>query len=423
MASRTASHLRWSITALLAASTALNYLDRQTLSILVGTIQKDIKFTDVQYSYITTTFLIGYTVMTAISGRLLDWMGTRKGLSIAVAIWSFASVLHPLCRTVTQFSLCRLLLGIGESANFPAGVKAVAESFPVRERAFAIGIFNSGSALGAALGAPLIAFSAVAFGWRATFVITGALGFLWVLAFLKIYRPQSKVSFPDEPAEAIPDKAPAISFWRVLRMKAAWGCFAARIFIDPVTYFLIFWVPKYLEQERGFNLIDIGHYLWAPYLALAAGTVFGGYLPRQLVLAGWTVNRARKGTMLISSLLIPICCIVIITTSSTVAVLIALGIFMFSHGAWGNIAIPAEVFPENWIGTVAGLGGLLGGITGIAGQLAIGQVLKRYSFTPVFLGAGLAYPAAFLSVCVLIKHLGSLMYFQRETKLFNSSKS
>lgn len=418
MASRTASHLRWSITALLAASTALNYLDRQTLSILVGTIQKDIKFTDVQYSYITTTFLIGYTVMTAISGRLLDWMGTRKGLSIAVAIWSFASVLHPLCRTVTQFSLCRLLLGIGESANFPAGVKAIAESFPVRERAFAIGIFNSGSALGAALGASLIAFSAVAFGWRATFVITGALGFLWVLAFLKIYRRQSEVvSFPDEPAEAIPDKTPSISFWCVLRMKAAWGCFAARIFIDPVTYFLIFWVPKYLEQERGFSLIDIGHYLWAPYLALAAGTVFGGYLPRQLVLAGWTVNRARKGTMLISSLLIPICCVVIITTSSTVAVLVALGIFMFSHGAWGNIAIPAEVFPENWIGTVAGLGGLLGGVTGIAGQLAIGQVLKHYSFTPVFLGAGLAYPAAFLSVCLLIKHLGSLMYFQRETQV------
>lgn len=394
--------LRWWIAIILAGSAALNYLDRQTLPILLGAIQKEIRFSTLQYSYVTAIFLAGYTALTAISGRLLDRVGTKRGLAIAVAVWSIASSVHSFCRNVLQFAAARLLLAIGESADFPSGVKGITERFPMEERAFAIGIFNSGASIGAAIGAPLISFTAVRFGWRLTFFMTGVLGALWLIIFLLVCKdPQAH----EEPsARARPKRQ--YSILSLLGMRESWGCFVARIFIDPVTYFLIFWVPRYLQTSRGFTLEDIGRFLWAPYCALAVGTIVGGYIPGQLAKRGWTVNRARKSTMLVSSIVILASCITIVVTDSSLLVLVALGAFMFAHGAWGNITIPAEAFDSKVVGTISGIGGMMGGVAGVIGQVVLGYILQHHSFSPVFLCAGTLYLLAFVFLCVLIRRLG-----------------
>jgi ACS family hexuronate transporter-like MFS transporter len=401
------SSLRWWIAVVLAASAALNYLDRQALPILAETLEKELGLTTAQYSFITATFLFGYTAMTGIAGWLLDRFGTRLVLSVAVVAWSLLSAGHALCQTAGQLVLLRLLLGTAQSANWPAGIKATTEWFPVEERAFAVGIFNSGSSIGSAVSVALVSFVTLEAGWRSAFALTGVLGIFWVAAFLFLYRIRDRQS--PLPSECIGRKLVSVrplSLWQVLSMRASWGCFVARIFIDPVTYFFIFWIPKYMQSAWGFRLEDVGRCLWAPYAALAIGTVLGGEVPRRLVRRGWTVNRARKSAMLAASLVALFCCVLIAESHSVFWVVVLLGVFMFFHGFWGNIAIPAEVFPSRVVGTVAGLGGLLGGVAGICSQPLIAWVLVKFSFAPIFFSAGVMYLLAFFCLSILIPNLG-----------------
>lgn len=387
---------------MLCLSTALNYLDRQTLSILAGTIQNELGIDDTAYSRITSAFLLSYTVMYAVSGRLLDGIGTRLGFLISVAFWSVANMLHGLARTAQQLAVCRFLLGIGESANFPAGVKVVAEWFPMRERALAVGIFNSGSSIGAAISAPLVSFLALQYGWRIAFVVTGALGLFWVTGWWFLYRDPRHQSEADEPSvEGVPLKA-------LLSDRRTWGCVSARVFIDPVTYFLTFWIPKYLEKEQGFTLAELGLYTWMPFAALAAGTIAGGAIPARLIARGWTHTRARKTVMLVSSIGIPLCYFVLTQGAGPALAVAALVGLMFGHGAWGNITIPAEVFPKSVVGTVSGIGGTLGGCAGIVTQLLIGWTIQNLSFTPVFFGCGSMYLIALLLVHRFAGELGQV---------------
>lgn len=416
MPPRPIANLRWYIAGLLCLSTALNYLDRQTLSILAATIQKELRLTDVDYSFITSSFLASYTVMYAVSGRLLDRVGTRLGFLVSVSAWSVANMLHAFARTAMQLSFFRFLLGIGESANFPAGVKACAEWFPMRERALAIGIFNSGSSIGAAIAAPLVSFIALAWGWRSAFVVTGALGLVWVWAWHRLYQlPHLHPRLSEEERRGILDDAPpedsrasGVPLLRLLAMPETWACVSARAFIDPVTYFLTFWIPKYLQKDHGFSLASIGLYTWIPFAALALGTIASGAIPHRLIRRGWSVNRARKTVMLACSLFIP-CCYVVLTQGGGPAVaILAITGLMFGHGAWGNITIPAEVFPKGVVGTVSGIGGTLGGVMGILTQLAIGWLVANVSFTPVFVACGSMYLVAFVLVHLLAGELGRI---------------
>lgn len=406
---------RWLIVCVLAVSTALNYLDRQTLSILIVTIQREIHLTDRHYSLMTTGFVASYTLMTAVAGVALDRFGVRRGLSWAVALWSAACALHALCRSAVQMAAARLLLGVGESANFPAGVKGIAEIFPVEERALAVAIFNSGSSFGAALGVPLIAWLGVVYGWRMCFLTTGLLGFLWLAAFLLVYPKMNRAAAAAEPNPALALDLPAggsqaqrPGFVSLLVQRRSWGCFAARIFIDPVTYFLIFWVPKFLQDQHGFTLQQLGRLLWAPYLLMAIGTLVGGWLPELMVHRGKTINYSRKLIMGICSVIILASSFVIASQSSKLIILVALGTLMFCHGSWGNITLPAESFRGQIIGTVAGMGGLLGGIAGIAGQYMLGDIIPRYGYRQIFVVAGCMYGVAFLIVCLCIPRLGEM---------------
>jgi ACS family hexuronate transporter-like MFS transporter len=429
-------HLRWYIAVLLCFASELNYLDRQTLSVLAQTIQRELSINDVEYSYITSSFLISYTVMYAVSGRIIDRIGTRRSFMIFVSAWSLANMVHGFANSARQFAAARFLLGAAEPANFPAGVRAVSEWFPVKERALAIGIFNAGTALGSAVAVPTVSFIALTFGWRSAFVVTGALGFVWVAVWAMFYRlPADHPRLGDEeralilgdeasrrssesgsdavaagatPAVRAADTQP-VAISKLLSLRATWGCIAARALTDPISFFLTFWIPKYLQQERGFTLADVGAYAWIPFVALAVGNVAGGAIPRALIAKGWTVNRARKTTMLVTSLVMPVCYFLLPTVDSATMALFLLTIAMFGHAAWGNITLPAEVFPTRAIGTVTGLGGAFGGLAGVLTQLAIGRTVQAESFTPIFVTCGVIYLVAFALVSWLVGELGKII--------------
>lgn len=427
MPKRPIRHLRWYIAGLLCLATELNYLDRQTLSVLADTIQRELGLTTIEYSNIASWFLVSYAIMYAVSGRLIDYLGTRRGFTIFVSCWSIANMLHGLANSALQLSFFRFLLGAAEPANFPGGVKAVSEWFPIRERALAVGIFNAGTALGSVLAIPLVSWIALTWGWRWAFVVTGALGFVWLAVWVPLYRlPQQHPRLSPEERDWIlsdskteeEDKAP-VSILSLLGMRETWGCIMARVLTDPISYFLFFWGPKYLQQEHGFNLVDLGKYGWIPYVALTLGNIASGAIPRYLIARGWSVNRARKTTMLTVSCLMPILCLMITrVSSSTVALALMTGI-MFGHAAWGNITLPAEVFPKRVVGSVSGFGGALGAAVGAVTQRIIGWAVQNLSFAPVFAVCSVMYLLAFTLVHFLIGELGRIRKLPAATQAYS----
>ena len=415
-------NLRWYIAGMLCLASTLNYLDRQTLSVLAETIQRELHLTTVQYSYITTSFLVSYTVGYAISGRIIDRLGTRKGYLIFLSAWSVANMLHALARTTLQLSFFRFILGAAQPANFPGGVKAVSEWFPIRERALAVGIFNSGTAIGSAIAAPVVSFIALYFGWRAAFVITGAIGFIWIAVWFAFYRlPQDHERISTEEREMILGDTRiedaitrTVPIGVLLRMKETWGCVLARVLTDPISYFLFFWTPKYLQQERGFNLADLGKFGWIPFAALAMGNLASGGIPRYLISRGWKISKARKATMLAVSCAMPLLCLTITQVESAPLALAVMAAIMFGHSAWGNITLPAEVFPKRAVGSVSGFGGALGGLVGAVTQLTIGWVVQNVSFSPIFAVCSVMYLIAFALVHMLIGELGIIRHIGEE---------
>lgn len=253
--------------ALLCFASALNYIDRNTLAILAPTIQKELHWSDLDYANITALFVFSYTIMYAISGRIIDRIGTRKGFAYSVGSWSLVSILHAFANSVGQFSIARFFLGITESANFPAGVKSVTEWFPMKERALAVGIFSAGSAIGATLAVPLVTFIAISWGWRMAFVITGALGFIWLLLWLLYYYlPEHNTRISEEERALILNEekgkidqahSSAVGIKWILMRKESWGCFAGRIFIDPVVYFFIFGFQNTCMMFRAFHWLKL----------------------------------------------------------------------------------------------------------------------------------------------------------------------
>jgi len=413
--------LRWYIVGLLCLASGLNYLDRQTLSVLAQTIQDELHLTNIQYSHITSAFLVSYTIMYAVSGRLVDRLGSRRSFLVFVSGWSAANMLHVFARTALQFSFFRFLLGATESGNFPAGVKVVTEWFPPRERALAIGIFNAGTAVGSALAAPVVTFLALRWGWRSAFAAGGVLGLAWLVLWWWLYRQprdhrwlgaeERRLIATDDPLPVAP---PLVSLRQLFATREIWGCIVARVLTDPISYFFIFWTPKFLQQERGFDLAAIGRYSWIPFVAAALGNVAGGAVPNCLIQRGWTLNRARKTMMFAASCLMPVCCLLIVRLPSPALALAAISVAMGCHGIWANMTLPAEVFPNQVVGSVSGFAGALGGLMGIVTQLAIGWSVQNVSFTPVFAACSVAHLTAFGLVCLLLPRLGTIKIFHPE---------
>jgi ACS family hexuronate transporter-like MFS transporter len=406
--------LRWYIAFLLCLASALNYLDRQTLSVLIGTIKEELNLTNASYGAINAWFLASYGVMYAVSGRIIDYIGTRRGFMLFVSGWSVANMLHVFAASVGQFSFFRFLLGVFEPGSFTGGVKAVGEWFPMRDRALAIGIFNAGTAIGSVAAAPIVSVIAMHWGWKAAFFTTGALGFIWLLPWMLFFKqPRSHPQLGEEERQLILDgqaeesgrlrPPPLLS---LLRMRETWGCVLVRALTDPISYFLLFWIPLYFQKQYDFDLKKIGMFIWIPYAAAALGNLAGGIIPRFLIGRGWELDKARKRTMVFMTGTL-LACLVLVTqiANPTLALLLVAGM-TFCHGGWSNITLPAEVFPRNAIATVTGLGGALGSWMGALAMLTTGRVVDTYGFTPIFIACTVLYPVALLLVYVLIGKLG-----------------
>ena len=409
---RTIRHFRWYICALLLYATTVNYMDRMVLGILEPVIAQDLHWSNTSYGLITGVFQIGYAVMMPIAGRLIDWLGLRVGYSLATLLWSLSSMSHALARTAAQFALARLGLGLGEAANFPACIKAVADWFPRRERALATGIFNGGSNLGAILAPLAVPLVTARFGWHAAFIFTGSLSLSWVVLWLLIYRePEQHPRLSPEELALIRSDSDAVSaesvpYRRLLGKRAAWAFFAAKFLTDPVWWFYLFWLPPFLHRGYGLDLVHLGAPLITIYAASAVGSVAGGWLSSALLKSGCTVAKARKIAMLVCALCVVAVVFVPRAAGNLWLTVALIAIAAAAHQGWSAnlFTVVSDCFPRKAVGSVVGLGGLGGAIGGALVQPAIGKWLdfSGGAYGPIFLVAGTIYLVALLIVHLLL---------------------
>jgi len=410
---------RWWIVLLLFLGTTLSFFDRQVLSILAPTITRDLKISNEQYSLVVMAFLLSYTVMFTLGGRLLDRVGTRLGLFLCVSVWSVASALHAAARNVFQLGFFRFLLGLGEGGCIPGVTKGALEWFPLRQRSRAIGLAIGGAAIGSLLAPPLTVWMEARIGWRGAFLVTGLLGSLWVLLWLLFYRSPRRSSFVSEKELAIIEESPAegdkarseesawqetiIPWTRLLTLREVWGLMITRFLLDPVFYLYMFWIPQYLSQSRGASLADIGKVAWIPFLTLDVANLLGGWASDRLVRLGFPVNRARMTVMGIAAALTPISIFAMFARSMPLAVML-LGVLMFAHGFWitNYMTLTGDLLPRRSVGTVVGLCGSAGGVGGFLTTLIVGKISAQFSFVPVFIAAGVMYPIGFLVILLTI---------------------
>ncbi len=362
-------------------ATVINYLDRQTLSVVAPVLLDQFHMSSIDYSRVVSAFLLAYTISNGLSGPLIDRLGTRAGYALCMAWWSFSSVLHIFSRGALSLGVFRFLLGIGEAGNWPAGVKVVAEWFPERERALASGLFNSGSAIGAILAPPLVAFIVLQFGWQAAFVLIGGLGFVWLAAWLSIYRT------PPEAMRQAHARQPA---FQLLRMRFVWSFTLSKVFLDPAWYFYVFWFPEYLKQAHRFNLAAIGQYAWIPFFVAALGNVLGGWLSVALLRRGIPTARARKtGVTLCAALMLSSIPAVLSPSPWVAMACIALAMAGYTGANVTMLAFTADAFPKESVASVWGLASMGAGFGGMLFTLIAGWVIQHVSYTPVFVGFGL----------------------------------
>jgi ACS family hexuronate transporter-like MFS transporter len=406
---------RWWIAFLLFLTTGLSFFDRQVLSVIAPVIINELGLSNVEYSRIVFAFLLSYTVMFTLGGRLIDWLGTRRGLLISVAVWTVASALHAAAGSAIGFALARFLLGVGEGGCFPGSTKGALEWFPLHERSVAVGFANGGSAFGAVVAPPLTVWLTAAFGWRGAFLGTGLFGIIWLVLWFVFYqtpeesRRASKAEveyiIAGRPAAEPGDEAPAS--WRgLLKSREVWALIATRFLLDPVFYFYMFWIPQYLHQQRGSSLEEIGRLTWIPFLTLGISNIAGGWLSDRLVRRGLSLNAARKGIMAAAAMLTPVSILAIYVESAPIAILL-LSALMFAHGFWitNYMTMTGDLFAGRTVGTVIGLAGTAGGVGGFLSSLLIGEVAERVGFNPLFVAAGVMYPIGLLVILATIREV------------------
>jgi len=397
--------MQWVIAAMLFLATTVNYCDRLALSVVSTDLRKSFVMTEQDYSQVVSIFLIAYAIMYAGSGYVVDRLGTRRGFSVFILVWSAAAVLHGFATGKWSLAAYRFMLGLAEPGNWPAAAKAVAEWFPARQRALGVGIFNAGSSLGSAIAPPVVTYMTLTYGWRSAFYFTGAFGFVWLVGWLVLYQPphlnrwlgaEEYARLKDEVA---PPEAPAAeqgerkSWTQIITMRECYTLILARFFTDPVIYFVIFWLPEYLRKERHFDLAMVGTYASVPFIAGEIGYVTGGWLSGRLMRAGWSLPSARKFVMLLGAAVMPAAIFAPAVPSAWMAIL-AICFVTLGHAFWtANLqAIPTDLFKSNEMGTASGFSGMGGAIGGILANFGTGWVVQHFSYTPIFVMAGLMHP-------------------------------
>jgi len=424
--------LRWWVIALIALATVINYIDRQSIGVLWPDIAQDLfpeNSNDERkeiFALISVIFMFSYAFGQAIFGKILDWLGTRIGFAISIAVWSIATAFHALARGVLSFGLFRSILGIAEAGNWPGAAKANAEWFPTKERAFAQGLFNSGAAIGGIIAIPTIAFLTVYFSWQAIFILVGLVGLLWLIPWLILVKSPPK-SHPwltadekhyilsgqenqDIDEDGTPDEGYNPSTGKLLEHKQSWGVIIASASIDPIWWLFVVWIPIYLNEVYGMDVKTIGIYGWVPYVGAMLGAWFGGLLAQNRLKAGWTIDKTRK-------IIITIGCLIMLPSllamanpgGPTGAVLIMAVILFGFQTAIGNVqTIPSDLFGGKTVGTLSGIAGMAAKLTAAGLIYLVPWLTSGGNYTPAFIiGASMAV-IALLSVWILIPKIEAL---------------
>ena len=398
----TISRVRWVVCGLLFCATTINYMDRQILGLLAGTLQKEIGWNEIEYARIVIAFQAAYALSYAGFGRLIDVIGARNGYSLAITFWSLAAMGHGLARTVFGFGVARFTLGLGEGGNFPAAIKAVTEWFPRKERALATGLFNSGANVGAVVAPILVPFLTLRFGWQMSFVVIGAVGFVWVLFWWWLYespRNSRRVSAAElalihaDPPEPPPVKLP---WHRLLGYRQTWAYIVGTSLSAPIWWFYLYWLPKFLNKQYGLDLEHLGPPLVVIYSLTCVGSIGGGWLSGYLLRRHWSLNASRKTALLLCALAVMPVMLAPQVPQLWVATLLV-GLAASAHQGWSaNLyTLVSDLFPKQAIASVVGLGGTFGSLTAMVFSQSAGTILQKTgSYWSLFIIAGSSYMVA-----------------------------
>lgn len=404
--------VRWIVVALLFTATAINYIDRQMIGVLKPTLSAELGWSEGDFAMIVFWFQLAYAIGYISFGRIVDVLGARLGYTVAIAIWTVSHMAHGLASGLISFAIARFGLGLGESGNFPSGIKAVTEWFPQRERAFAIGLFNAGANVGAIITPLLIPLLVLWFDWRAAFYITGIFGVLWLFAWLRLYRqPELHPRLSSEELNWIrqdpADTGAAIPWSRLLFKRETWASALGRLLIDPIWWFFLFWLPGYMFDRYNLDLKTFGLPLAAIYLISDFGSIAGGWLSSRLIRAGFTANVARKMTMLLCAV-----CVLPIWFAQSIdnvwAAVLVIGLATAAHQAFSAnlFTLPSDMFPRGAVASVIGIGGTMGALGGMGMSLFTGYILDTTnSYQLLFAICASAYIAALLVIHLLSPRL------------------
>jgi MFS transporter, ACS family, hexuronate transporter len=407
-----AGHYRWGICALLFFAATVNYIDRQVIGLLKPMLQADLHWNEIDYSNIVFAFHVAYAAGLLIVGRVMDWLGTRKGFSLSVLVWSLAAMAHAFTRTVFGFSVARFALGLGESGNFPASIKTIAEWFPKKERALATGLFNCGTNVGAIITPLLIPLLTPRFGWEGAFLATGAIGFVWIVLWLVFYRApeqhkgvsQAELAYiRSDPGEAVTP----VKWTKLLAYRQTWAFALGKFLTDPIWYVYLFWLPDFLYRVHHVNVAGMILPLLVIYNAAALGSIAGGWCSSALIRHGWTINASRKTAMLACALAV----VPIILTSFVKGLWPAVALISLAaaaHQGWSAnmFTTASDMFPRRVVGSVVGMGGMAGAVGGMLIAKVVGYVLQwTGSYVTVFVIAASAYVIALLVIQLLAPNL------------------
>lgn len=393
---------RWWIATLLLASTTINYIDRQTLSVLAPYLKIEFKWSNSDFALVIVAFRLAYTIFQLLAGRVLDLVGTKRGLSLAVLWYSVAAMVSSLAIGLKSFAVCRFLLGAGEGGNWPGAAKTVAEWFPESEKALAVAMFDSGSAVGGAIAPVLVIWLYSTFGtWRPAFLVTGILGFGWLLAWRALYRPPERLVTGPVPVS----RSSNVSWTSLMRRPETWGIVLGKGLTDPVWFFITDWFAIYLVS-RGFKLENTLLGFWVPFIAADLGNFAGGGLSSYCIKRGWPLLKARKLVIALGGagmlMLIPT-----VAVAQFSAIIALFAVATFSYSAWSTIVLtfPADLYPPETVATVSGMSGAAAGLGTIISTLVIGRIADRYSFAPIVMGASLITTVATILVFALIREV------------------
>jgi ACS family hexuronate transporter-like MFS transporter len=395
-------HLRWLICGVLFFGAVINYVDRGTISILSHHVQKIFSMSESDYGWIIFSFQFSYAIMLLGVGRIIDRLGTRMGFALAMIWWSFAAMGQALARGVGSFALACGFLGMGEAGSFPGSIKAVAEWFPKRERALATGIFNSGTAVGAVISYPLVGWLFLRWGWQMAFVGTGALGLVCVAIWLLLYRlprkhrwitPGELHHIETEPGDDQEVLGAPLAWGKIFGYRQAWTFIMAKFMTDPVWWFYIFWLPKYLIEARHFSVEHLRLFGFIPFLAAVPGGVTGGWLSGYLLRRGRSLNFARKTALLACAVCMPVGILAVFAGSPWMA-LAFISVGTAGHQGWMStvFTLPSDTFPKKDVGSVMGIGGAAGAFGGAILAWVAGHILQHHSYVPLFIIAGVMHP-------------------------------